>query len=251
MSKVSIITATYNSQDTINETYLSLCNQSLTDWEWIITDDCSSDSTFAILTNISYQDKRVRLFSNKENSGAAVSRNNSLSFCSGQYIAFIDSDDVWLPSKLEKQVNFMEINRNVNFSYTSYELIDKDGVKLGSFVDIKTPKSVSYVDMLKKKATIGCSTVLLRSGVFNDLTMPNYRTGQDYAFWLKLLKLNQSAYLLREVLMEYRILPDSISRNKFFKAKRQWQIYREHEKISFLRSSWFFANYAFRAVFRK
>ncbi|TMN92353.1 glycosyl transferase family 2 [Pseudoalteromonas phenolica] len=251
MSKISIITATFNSQDTILETYNSLCAQTFSEWEWLVTDDCSTDSTWSILKKIAANDSRVSLCRNENNSGAAITRNNSLSRINGGYVAFIDSDDIWLPEKLQEQLLFMESNKNVNFSYTAYELIDEDGNSLNRFVDLKTPESVNYKDMLMKKATLGCSTVMLRSSTFKDLVMPNYRTGQDYAFWLKLLKCNQNAYLLRRVLTQYRILPNSISRNKLGKAKRQWQIYTECEGISLIESCWYFLNYAFRALFRK
>ena len=105
--------------------------------------------------------------------------------------------------------------------------------------------------MLKKKATLGCSTVMLRRNAFDDITMPLLRTGQDYATWLKLLKTGQNAYPLIDVLTQYRILPNSISRNKVKKAKRQWQIYREVEKLSLYKSAVSFCFYAWRAVFRK
>jgi teichuronic acid biosynthesis glycosyltransferase TuaG len=105
--------------------------------------------------------------------------------------------------------------------------------------------------MLKKRATLGCSTVMLRKSGFEDISMPLIRTGQDYATWLKLLKTGNEAYLLNDVLTSYRIRPNSISRNKFKKAKRQWQIYRELEQLPMLKSLVCFCNYVWRAVFRK
>ena len=105
--------------------------------------------------------------------------------------------------------------------------------------------------MLRKKATLGCSTVMIRRAGFNDLLMPLLRTGQDYATWLKLLRTGEKAYILNEVLTSYRILPNSISRNKFKKAIRQWQIYRDVENLSFSMSFVCFFFYAYRAVFRK
>ena len=246
---VSIITATYNSSSLIIDTYESILKQSIQSWEWLVTDDCSTDNTFEILEKLSKNDSRVVIFKNDKNSGAAVSRNNSLSYAQGKFVAFIDSDDLWLPNKLEKQVDFME-KIQADFSFTAYELIDVSGNILGQRVDTHLTSYVDYEDMLKKKATLGCSTVMLRRGAFNDLSMPLLRTGQDYATWLKLLKTT-NAYVNGEVLTQYRIVPNSISRNKVKKAKRQWQIYRKIEKLSILKSIICFFFYAWRAVFRK
>ncbi|MUK67962.1 glycosyltransferase family 2 protein [Aliivibrio fischeri] len=247
---VSIVTPAFNSSEFIIYTYESIKSQSISNWELLITDDCSSDNTLNVLKKLSETDNRVKVFKNKINSGAAVSRNNSISHSKGKYIAFIDSDDLWLPSKLETQIEFME-NNLVDFSFTSYELVDSNGFLLNKIVDCHGIKSVSYDDMLRKKATLGCSTVMLRRTAFDDISMPLIRTGQDYGLWLKLLKTGVNAYLIPDVLTQYRILPDSISRNKMKKAKRQWQIYREIEKLPLLKSIECFCFYAWRAVFRK
>lgn len=247
---VSIITPSYNSSDLITETYISIREQSFDNFKWVVTDDCSSDITFSLLKNLASNDRRIQIFRNEVNSGAAVSRNNSIANATGDFIAFIDSDDIWLPEKLEKQVDFMEDN-NIDFSFTAYELIDEQGYPTGQKVDTHLTGPVSYEDMLRKKATLGCSTVMLRRSAFEDISMPLIRTGQDYALWLKLLKTGVKAYPLPEVLTQYRILPNSISRNKVKKAKRQWQIYREIEKLPLLKSIQCFCFYAWRAVFRK
>lgn len=246
---VSIVTATYNSSQEILETHQSIFAQTHSSWEWLITDDCSSDNTFEIITGLSEQDARIRVFRNEVNSGAAVSRNNSLRHAKGEFIAFIDSDDVWAPDKLDKQLDFM--GETVDFSFTAYELINELGVLMNQTVDANQNGAFDYEDMLRKKATLGCSTVMLRRNAFSDLSMPLLRTGQDYATWLKLLKTGKKAYLLNEVLTSYRILPTSISRNKVKKAKRQWQIYREVENLPMIKSAVCFCFYAWRAVFRK
>jgi glycosyltransferase involved in cell wall biosynthesis len=249
MSKISIITATYNSSSEILNTYQSIFLQTYGNWEWIITDDCSSDNTLEILHQLTVEDHRIKYFQNKVNSGAAVSRNNSLKYVKGQFIAFIDSDDLWTIDKLEKQLFFM--SNKMDFSFTAYELIDEQGKRLGKTVDANQSGEFGYEDMLRKKATLGCSTVMLRRNAFEDISMPLLRTGQDYATWLKLLKTGKKANLLNKVLTHYRIMPNSISRNKFKKAKRQWQIYRKVEKLPLVKSLVCFSNYAWRAVFRK
>lgn len=247
---VSIITASFNSQEVIGETYESILKQSYTNWEWLVTDDCSIDDTFYFLKKIALKDKRVKIFRNLVNSGAAMSRNNSLNNINGEFVAFIDSDDLWLDDKLSNQIEFMNKN-DIDFSFTPYELINKDGIKVGKKVDIYSPSLVKYNDMLKKSATLGCSTVILRVSAINDLTMPLIRTGQDYALWLKILKSGVNAHKYNSVMTQYRILPNSISRNKFKKALRQWSIYRSIENLSISYSMYCFFFYAYRAIFRK
>lgn len=249
--KISIITPTFNSASTILQTYNCISGQTHHNWEWLVTDDCSSDNTISIMSAICEKDSRVKLFKNAINSGAAVARNNSLANASGEYISFIDSDDLWFTFKLEKQLNFM-LADNLDFTFTAYDLVDAQGNPLGKVVDLQGDNfSVDYFDMLKKKATLGCSTVMFKRAAFSDFSMPLIRTGQDYALWLKLLKSGKKAYLLNEILTRYRILPNSISRNKIKKSQRQWSIYRKIEKLSLVHSAYCFGFYAWRAVFRK
>ncbi|WP_449557210.1 glycosyltransferase family 2 protein [Huaxiibacter chinensis] len=249
---ISIIMPSYNSSKTIGHSIDSVIKQSYTNWELIITDDCSTDNTLTILNEYVSRDSRIRVFSNTVNSGAAVSRNNSIAESKGRYLAFLDSDDIWLPEKLSKQYTFMTLNNDVDFTFTAYEFIDVTGIRFGRPVDLQGHElSFSYYDMLRKKATLGCSTVMLRKAAFKDCKMPLIRTGQDYALWLKLLKEGKKAYLINEVLTQYRILPNSISRNKFKKCKRQWQIYRDLEKLNIYQSYISFAHYAWRAIFRR
>lgn len=249
---VSIITPAYNSQNQIMDTYLCLCAQTHKHWEWVVTDDCSTDNTYQVLNDLALKDPRLKIFQNDQNRGAAYSRNNSLKHTSGEYIAFLDSDDLWKPHKISQQLTMMTHNLNINFSFTAYELIGAEGNPINKIIDLQGNNlSFDYTDMLKKSATLGCSTVMLRKETFPEIIMPSLRTGQDYALWLQILKSGQKAYLLNEVLTQYRILPNSISRNKFKKAKRQWEIYRKVENISLMKSCYFFCFYAWRAVFRR
>lgn len=250
MPKVSIITATYNSDKFIIATYESIKSQTLTDWEWLITDDCSSDKTKEFLNKIQSEDSRVRVFHNAVNSGAAISRNCSISHATGEYLAFIDSDDLWVKEKLSEQISFME-KYDYGFSFTGYKLMDESGVLINKYIDVdRRKKSFNYRDMLLKKATLGCSTVILKCDRFDDLMMPDIRTGQDYALWLKILKNGGAAFLLDKPLMHYRIVSNSISRNKIKKAKRQWSIYRKIERIPLPFSLYCFLNYIVRAITR-
>lgn len=248
--KISIITATYNSSELIQSTYDSIARQDYINWEWLVTDDCSDDNTWSILEGIARNDPRVSIYKNDKNSGAAVSRNNSMSHAEGEFFAFIDSDDLWLNGKLKRQIDFME-NNKVDFSFTAYEMVDQYGIRLGKSVDSNQEGCFSYRDMLLKKATLGCSTVMIRRSAFPKLSMPLLRTGQDYATWLNILRTGTHAYVIRDVLTQYRITPNSISRNKLKKAKRQWQIYREIERLSLIDSMICFSSYARNAIFRK
>ncbi|WP_119396456.1 glycosyltransferase family 2 protein [Salinibius halmophilus] len=248
MILVSVVTPVFNSEKYIRETYESLLNQTHESWEWIVVDDCSTDCSYDLLNEIKSNDHRVRLMSTGSNSGAAVSRNLALDRAAGDYVAFLDSDDLWRPSKLKDQVEFME-SQHLDFSFTSYEVIFDDGRSTGKTVDRSAP-SVGYNDMLKKRATLGCSTVMLSKKVYKEYKMPLLRTGQDYALWLSILKNGYIASPILKALTLYRISENSISRNKFKKALRQWSIYRENEGIGLFSALFYFSHYAFRAVFR-
>ena len=249
---VSIIMPSFNSSQTIVETITSIKCQTYDNWELLITDDCSTDLTISLINEIRLGDERIKLFINEKNSGAAVSRNNSINAAQGEFIAFLDSDDLWEENKLESQLNWMLQNDNISFSFTAYQLINENGHLLNKVVDLQgNGKSFSYRDMLFKKATLGCSTVMLRRSAFREIQMPLIRTGQDYALWLNLLKNSAEAYLHNEVLTKYRIMPDSISRNKLKKSKRQWQIYREIEKLPVWYAVICFISYSWRAINRR
>jgi glycosyltransferase involved in cell wall biosynthesis len=245
---ISIITPTYNSEYYIRETIRSVQQQTFADWEMLVVDDCSSDSTLSIIKELASHDARIRILPLAKNSGAAIARNTALDAAIGTHIAFLDADDLWLPEKLEKQIAFM--GNNVAMSFTAYQVIDKEGVPTNKTIDLDGMQCVNYRDMLQKKATLGCSTVMLNRNKLSMYRMPIIRTGQDYALWLRILKDGHNAYCLPEILTQYRIVPGSISRNKVKKALRQWQIYREFENIGLLPSAWFFMNYAYRAISR-
>ena len=248
---VTIITPSFNSEKHISLTIESIIKQTYENWKLIIIDDFSKDNSVNVIKSYIFEDDRIQLIQNPSNRGAAFSRNVGLSESKSDYIAFLDSDDLWEKDKLKKQLFFMKDN-NFSFSFTGYSIVNDLGEFKGETVDTKQKGSFSYKDMLAKKATLGCSTVMLSKKSFEGLlSMPLLRTGQDYAFWLKLLKnTTQKAHILPIALTQYRINPDSISRNKLKKAKRQWTIYRNNENLSFVKSLYYFCFYAFRAIFR-
>lgn len=245
---VSIVTASYQCADYIEETYRSLVRQTISDWEWVVVDDASFDGTFELLQSFSRSDPRVKVYQNAENSGAAISRNLAIDIARGDYLAFIDSDDLWVRDKLEKQLAFF--TADMEFTFTGYSIVDEAGVRLGKDVDTRQKGVFGYDDMLAKRATLGCSTVMLRSASIGDARMPKLRTAQDYAYWLKLLRSGMNAHLLPLPLTLYRVRKDSLSSNKVRKAIQQWKIYRDVEELSLLDASRCFMLYAARAVLR-
>jgi teichuronic acid biosynthesis glycosyltransferase TuaG len=248
---VSVIMPAYNSERYIEESILSVVNQSYGNLELLVTDDCSSDGTQQLVEGLAKRDRRIRYFRLSENSGAAVARNNSLKSAKGRYIAFLDADDVWLENKLELQLAFMNANDSA-FSFTGYSAYYGDGCFEDKVIDFRTPDKIAHDDLLKKACTVGCSTVILDRTKLPKIEMVNLRTGQDYALWLMLLRESgHVAHNYKKRLTGYRIREGSISRNKFQKAKRQWQIYREIENINVLSSMYFMFFYARNAVFRR
>lgn len=194
---VSIIMPSYNTASFIKETIQSVLNQTYTNWELIIVDDCSTDNTDEVLSTI--KDDRIRCLKNEKNSGAAVSRNRALREAKGQRIAYLDSDDLWMPEKLEKQIKFMEENGYV-FSYTDYEEIDVEGNKTG--VRVTGPKKITKTGMFNY-CWPGCLTVMFDATKIGLIQIEDIKKNNDYAMWLKVCR-KADCYLLDECLGQYR-----------------------------------------------
>lgn len=251
MALVSIITPTFNSSAYIRRTYESIFNQTERDWEWIVVDDASSDETLSVLRSIALNDPRVVVLSHTINSGAASSRNDALIIAKSRYIAFLDSDDLWLPDKLSLQLSTM-INESAVFSFTGFRYIHPDGYVTSRTVDTSHIKTrFSYRDFLSKRATFCCSSVVLLRSFIDGQLMPDIRTGQDYAFWLSLLKCGGEAILIPRALTLYRSGHSSLSRNKLRKAIRHFLTLRQFAGLGYLHSLYFFTIYTYRAVFKK
>lgn len=194
---VSIIMPSYNTASFIKETIQSVLNQTYSKWELIIVDDCSTDNTDEVLEYI--KDSRIRYFKNDKNLGAAVSRNKALREARGQWIAYLDSDDLWMPEKLEKQIRFMESN-GYAFSYTNYEEIDVDGNKTG--VKVSGPKRITKTGMFNY-CWPGCLTVMFDANKIGIVQIQDIKKNNDYAMWLKICK-KANCYLLDDFLAQYR-----------------------------------------------
>ena len=243
---VSVITPVYNAEKFLKETIDSVLKQSYKDFEYLLIDDCSTDNSPEIVKAYAEKDSRVKYIKLRENSGAAVARNTGLENAQGSYIAFIDSDDVWYADKLEKQLAFMR-EKNEAFTYTKYEHITEEG-EVQSTPDF--PERLNYSGLLKNTA-IACSTVVIDREVIGDFRMPLVRKGQDTATWLKILKNHDYAYLVDEVLNQYRGREGSLSSDKIGALKRTWNTYRNIEKLPLPKAIYYFGFYVWNAVKRR
>ena len=244
---VSIITPSFNSSKYIKETVDSVLRQTYENWELIIVDDGSKDSSANIIQDLTNTDTRIKGFYFDKNIGAAEARNVAIQQAKGKYIAFLDSNDLWELEKLEKQISFMQ-TEDIAFSFSTYQPMSEDGSKLYSI--IHAPKIVTYSAYLKN-TIIGCLTVVIDREKAGDFEMPNIRSSHDMALWLLIMKRGFDAYGLDENLARYRIVSSSNTSSKWRAAKDVWKIYREVEKLSFLYSSWCFLNYAFNALVKR
>ena len=247
--KVSIITPTYNSEKYISCTIRSVQNQTYKNWEMIIVDDCSTDSTCEIVRNFIANDCRIRLYIQDKNAGAGVARTRAVKEAKGKYIAYLDADDIWKPKKLEKQVMFMK-EKNIGFSCTSYETIDNDGNKLNK--QIHMLPEVDYFGFLTNNLLQTVGIMVDISKVDKDLlNMPNIRRRQDAATWLQVLKAGYKCYGMNAVLAEYRRTKNSLSSNKIKAIEGIWYLYRKIEKLSLPFSCYCFVRYAIFAIWKR
>lgn len=239
---ISIITPAYNAERFIEETIQSVVSQSFADWEMIIVDDCSLDETRARVKRRALHDERIRLLTHQINSGPSVARNTALKAARGGFIAFLDSDDLWLPDKLRVQMKFMR-EQDCAFSYTAFRRIPEDGDGCGRLISV--PRRMNYRQLLKNTA-IATSTVMVdrsKTGPF-EMIRTYY---DDYALWLSLLRRGTVAHGLQQDLMRYRVVQQSVSRHKANSALWVWRTYRDIENLSLIDATWCFVNYSLRA----
>lgn len=245
--KVSIIMPAYNSARFIAESIESVIAQTYTNWELLITDDCSKDDSYNIMMKYAEKDSRIQIYQTPQNSGAAVARNISLAHAVGKYIAFLDSDDLWINTKLERQVAFME-ERDIAFSFSDYDVIEEDGKPTGNIVH--TPKAIGYHGYLRN-TIIGCLTVMIDKSKTGEFEMPNIKSSHDMALWLLIMKRGFKAYAMQETLAHYRLVSTSNTAKKWKAAKDVWKVYREIEHINPVYSAFCFAGYAINAILKR
>jgi teichuronic acid biosynthesis glycosyltransferase TuaG len=238
---VSIITPAYRAAGVIAQTIASVQAQTHTQWELLIADDCSPDDTRQVVAGCCAQDRRIQLITLARNGGPAAARNAALARAQGRWLAFLDSDDLWLPHKLERCIAAARAE-TAALVFTGFRRISADGAQTGRYIAV--PPRIGYTQLLGNTA-IATSTVLLDRRQTGDITMQAVYY-DDFVCWLALLKRGLVARGLDEDLMRYRVAVQSVSRNKKNSALQVWKIYRETEKLGLPASLWYFAQYAVR-----
>lgn len=240
-NRVSVIIPVYKVEKFIDRTLDSVLQQDYVDIEIVLVDDRSPDKSGEIIKKYQKEYHFIKYILQEKNQGAAVARNTALTAATGRYVAFLDGDDEWCPDKLKKQMAFMKKN-DAAMSCTALDTIDADDKPLGNVRSVR--KYIDYSFILKN-TMIGTSTVIVDRNKIGNFQMPLRRGGQDYATWLMLLRGGDVCYGLNEVLTHYRVLPSSLSSNKFKSFRQVWEIQTKNEGINKISA---FINLCFFAV---
>lgn len=243
---ISIITPCYNSMFFISQTIESVLAQTYQDWEMLIIDDCSTDGSPSIIQWYGEKDSRIKYFSTGNPSGSpSVPRNIGIEHAQGKYIAFLDSDDAWLPDKLEEQISFLE-KGGYDFVYSDYEKMAWDGKRANRIIRVRSVSS--YWDTLES-CEIPCLTVLMRKTLLENTRFKSIPK-EDYAFWLEILRKGYKAYNSGKVHALYREAKNSRSGNKYNMFKSQWYVLRQVEGVKWIPAIYFTLIYAFKGFFK-
>lgn len=226
---ISIITPCYNAAKFVAQTIESVQQQSYSNWEMIIVDDCSTDNSFEVIRNLVEKDSRIKLYQLSENTGSpAAPRNKAIELSKGEIVAFLDADDLWMPQKLEVQLKYM-LDKDCDIVYSNGIMVNEDGKFLRS---MNKTKWVDYRKTLQHDE-LSCSSVMIKKNLLNDSHFVK-QPKEDLIFWLDVLKkTGAKAFNVNESLYAYRVVPNSRSRDKKAIIKHQWRILREVEKLSF------------------
>ncbi len=243
---VSVITPVHNSAKYIGECIESVQAQTHADFEMIIIDDASSDSSTEIVKAYQKNDNRIKLISLDKNMGPAVARNKGIEMASGRYMTFLDGDDIWFPHMIAKSIETIN-TKNSGFVFSSYKRYDEDLQPLLS--DFIVPDKVNYWDILKSNS-ISCLTAFIDVGMLGKKYMPLIRKRQDMGLWLAYLKEIDFATGIKEPLAIYRIRKGSLSRNKYALLKYQWEFYTKFEKLNYLEAAYYMFQWVIRGVLK-
>ena len=246
--RISIVMPVFNAAAWLKQTVASVQEQTHEDWELIAVDDCSSDGSFSMLQEMAEKDGRIRPVRLAENIGAARTRNEGIRLAQGRYLAFLDSDDLWKKTKLEKELAFLK-ERQAAFAFTAYEFGDENGIGNGKIV--RVPQTLSYKEALSR-------TIIFTTTVMFDLEkidrslifMPDVKS-EDTATWWRILRAGYTAYGLNENLAVYRRPKNSLSSNKLEAVRRIWNLYRKQEGLSAPVSAYYLFFWALRATVRR
>ena len=246
MPLVSIIVPAWNASRFVAETIKSVQDQTFGDWEMLIADDCSADDTYDLVSSFAQSDARIRPLRSPRNQGPALCRQMCIDGAAGRYLAFLDSDDLWLPAKLERQIAHMQ-GCNSALSYTSFRRMNEDGTRVGDVMRI--PESLTYRQLLSNTA-IATLTAMVDRQIAGDVRIPNVGY-DDFALWLSILRKGHVATGLREDLARYRVRDQSVSSRPLRSIGWVWNIYRNVEKLPLHRSALCLAGYGSRAVLKR
>ncbi len=246
MPLVSIITPSWNVGGLIGETIASVQAQTIRDWEFLIADDCSTDRTPAIVEQHAASDPRIKLIRQPRNGGPALARQAAINHAQGRFLAFLDSDDLWLPQKLERQIAFAK-EKPAAISYTAYRRINEAGSLTGRLITV--PEQLSYEELLKN-TSIATLTAMVDREVAGPVAMKN-EPYDDFCLWLSILRRGHVARGLNEDLARYRVRGFSVSSQRLRSAGWVWHIYRNVERLPLGKSGWCFAHWAARAWWRR
>ena len=246
MPLISIITPSWNVEHLIGETIDSVQAQTLGDWELLIADDCSTDNTVAVIENYAAKDPRVRLIRQSRNGGPALTRQAAIEQAQGRFLAFLDSDDLWMPTKLERQIAFAREHRAA-LSYTAFRRINENSSVTGRLITV--PESLTY-DQLLKNTSIATLTALIDREISGPVAMQDLGY-DDFCLWLSVLKPGHTAWGLNEDLARYRVRGVSVSSRPVRSARWVWHIYRNVERLSLIKSAWCFGHWAMRAWLKR
>ena len=229
----------YNRAETLEQTIASLQNQTYPHWELIIVDDDSSDNSVELVKELMKNDPRIRLIESRINQGPGLTRNAGIFANNNRYIAFLDSDDLWAPEKLETQLSFMQ-SENSAFTYTQYRIIDEANQTSGL---IKPKRKAKGRELLANNFVV-TSSVMLDTEEFDMIQFPDMSSGEDLGLWLLLLTQTDSARVVPQELTYLRKWSGSISSDKVQAAKNRWHMIRNRERTPLIQSLYYFAKYA-------
>lgn len=250
MATISIVVPVYNAAKYIEQTVSMVQKQTYTDWELILVEDCSKDESRKVLQNLenSLRDSRIRVIYKEKNEGAAKARNTGVMAATGEYLAFLDADDIWKETKLEKELAFMK-QKDAAFVFTSYEFGDEQGNGTGKFVNV--PDTLNYKQALSRTVIFTSTTLFDLKKLGKELVTMPVVPSEDSATWWQILRAGYTAYGFQEVTTVYRRPPKSLSSNKGKAIQRIWYLYRKVERLSLPVSMFCFIGWAVRATLRR
>lgn len=251
MATVSIVVPVYNAEKYIQSTIAMVQSQTFEDWELILVEDGSTDDTRLILEDLEENtlDKRIRvIYLEGNDKGPAPVRNAGVEAATGRYIAYLDADDVWKREKLEKTLQFMR-DKDAGFVFTAYEFGDEQANPTGKVVHV--PETINYRQALSRTVIFTTTVLFDTEKIDKELIKMPVVASEDSATWWKILKSGHTAYGLDEVLAIYRRPAKSLSSNKGKAIVRIWNLYRNVEHLSVIKSGWYFCGWAIRATLRR